>query len=521
MGLEHHEETERKFDVGPETVFPALNDVEGVGAVSQPADLELEAVYFDTHDLDLARNGVTLRRRTGGDDAGWHLKLPKARDTRTELRLPLGRATKTVPKGILPSVRAIVRDRELVPIARVRTHRRAYTLLAEDSLVLVEVCDDEVLAERLPGPDGAGQTWREWEIELVDGDPGILEAIAERLLAVGATRASVSSKLDRILGDAVPPARPKPSTKGLARGSAGEVVHAQLAVLTDRLHKQDARLRAEQPGSIHKLRIAARRIRSALKTYKPLLAPGSAEAVAEELRWLGQTLAEARDAQVLRERLRLLVASEPPELVLGPVLNRIEEELRTAYRSGLEQALRALDSERYFRLLDALDQLVASMPLKPKADAPARKVLPRLLKRDGRRLRRAVAQIGHPEDPGQHDPGQHDPAQHDADLHEVRKKAKRFRYAAESARPVLGARAKALAVAAKQVQQALGEHQDSVIARRRLREYGAKAHIDGENGFSFGRMHALEQHHADEQEREFNAAWEALRHKKRHRWTWT
>ena len=71
------------------------------------------------------------------------------------------------------------------------------------------------------------------------------------------------------------------------------------------------------------------------------------------------------------------------------------------------------------------------------------------------------------------------------------------------------------------MQQALGEHQDSVIARRRLREYGAKAHIDGENGFSFGRMHALEQHHADEQEREFNAAWEALRHNKRHRWTWT
>jgi hypothetical protein len=148
-------------------------------------------------------------------------------------------------------------------------------------------------------------------------------------------------------------------------------MQAQLAELTDRLHKQDARLRTEQPGSIHKLRIAARRIRSALKTYKPLLAPGSAEAVGEELRWLGQALAEARDAQVLRERLRLLVASEPPELVLGPVLNRIEEELRTAYRSGLEQALRALDSERYFRLLDALDQLVASMPLKPQADAPA------------------------------------------------------------------------------------------------------------------------------------------------------
>ena len=79
MGLEQHDETERKFDVGAETIFPALDDVEGVSAVSQPADLELEAVYFDTTDLDLARCGATLRRRTGGDDAGWHLKLPKAR----------------------------------------------------------------------------------------------------------------------------------------------------------------------------------------------------------------------------------------------------------------------------------------------------------------------------------------------------------------------------------------------------------------------------------------------------------
>ena len=227
MGLEHHEKTERKFDVGPETIFPALNDVEGVCAVSQPANEGLKAVYFDTHDLDLARNGVTLRRRTGGDNTDGALNFPKARDTRTELRLPLGRATKTVPKGILPSVRAIVRDRELVPIARVRTHRRAYTLVAEDSLVLVECCDDEVLAERPEAGRGPG-------VARV-GDragrrrPGGARSHRRAASCRGRHAASVSSKLERILGDAVPPARPKPSTKGLARGSAGEVVHAQLA----------------------------------------------------------------------------------------------------------------------------------------------------------------------------------------------------------------------------------------------------------------------------------------------------
>ena len=211
---------------------------------------------------------------------------------------------------------------------------------------------------------------------------------------------------------------------------------------------------------------------------------------------------------MLRERLQLLVASEPPELLLGPVMNRIDDELRRDYQAGLDKALGTLDSERYYRLLDTLDDFVASTPLVPEAEAPARKVLPRLLQRDGKRLRRAVKDIGRAEDP----------AQHDAALHEARKKAKRLRYAAESARPALGKRAKQLAAAAKNVQQALGQHQDSVVARQRLREYGVKAYADGENGFSFGRLHALEQQHAREAEQEFSSAWKALPGGKLHRW---
>jgi len=507
MGSRKHHEIERKFDVDSETIFPSLGDVDGVSSVSQPTELELVAVYFDTAGLDLARNGMTLRRRTGGDDAGWHLKVPRAQDTRTEHRQPLGRATKSVPQGLLPPVRAIVRDRRLAPVARVNTHRREYTLLDEDSTALATVCDDAVEAERL---DGQGDVlgWREWEVELVDGDQGVLEAIEARLLDVGAIKASADSKLGRVLGEAVPAAPPKVSRKRLARGSAGQLARTHFAELAARLQEQDARLRTGQPGSIHKLRIAARRSRTALKTYKPLLVPGSADTLGEELRWLGQALADARDAQVLRERLQHLVASEPPELLLGPVMNRIDDELRRDYQTGMDKALGALDSERYYRLLDALDDFVASTPLVPEADAPARKVLPRLLQRDGKRLRRVVKDIGRAEES----------AQHDAALHEARKKAKRLRYAAESARPALGKRAKQLAAAAKNVQQALGQHQDSVVARQRLREFGVKAYVDGENGFSFGRLHALEQQHAREAEQEFRAAWKALPGGKLHRW---
>src|SRR5215213_912440 len=85
----------------------------------------------------------------------------------------------------------------------------------------------------------------------------------------------------------------------------------------------------------------------------------------------------------------------------------------------------------------------------------------------------------------------------DAALHEVRKAAKRARYAAEVARPVLGRRAKAFARRVKAVQKVLGEHQDTVVIRGELRRIGVQAHLDGENGFSFGRLHALQQASAE------------------------
>jgi CHAD domain-containing protein len=130
-------------------------------------------------------------------------------------------------------------------------------------------------------------------------------------------------------------------------------------------------------------------------------------------------------------------------------------------------------------------------------------VVPHLLARDVKRLRRAARNNARADDPHQHDQA----------LHEVRKKAKRLRYAAESAVPVLP-RAGRLAASAKRVQEALGEHQDTVVARRKLREYGARTHLTGENGFTFGRLHALEQARAHDAEQRFEKAWARLTRKK-------
>ncbi len=169
----------------------------------------LEATYFDTADLDLAAHGVTLRRRSGGNDAGWHVKIPQGKDTRTEVRLPLGDGTTGPDRGRTACrtqcwhpVRALVRDRDLVPVARVSTRRLEHALLGEDGVVLAEVCDDQVHTERLHGPS-LDQVWREWEVELVARRP--VRARRRRAAAPRRRRHAGSHGLE---------ARPQPRRRG-------------------------------------------------------------------------------------------------------------------------------------------------------------------------------------------------------------------------------------------------------------------------------------------------------------------
>jgi CHAD domain-containing protein len=501
MAAARQDEVERTYDVAGAAVLPPLGGLEEVGVVGvgAPVDLVLEAVYFDTAGLDLLRRGITLRRRAGGDDAGWHLKTPGGPDTRTETRLPLGRAVTAVPARLVEVLRAVVRDRPLEPVARIRTRRREYPLLGEDRVVLARVCDDEVHAERLDGTDRDEQ-WREWEVELVEADRSLLDRVEARLREAGASPASRQSKLSRVLAGAVREPAPRPSGEDLARGSTAQLLLALVVEQTAQLERHDTGVRTETASSVHRLRIAARRLRSALRTYRTVLDPDVADRLREDLRWLGQALGQARDAQVLGERMGALLAGQPRELVLGPVATRIDDELRVAHRAGLDHGRQALSSERYFRLLDRLDELVAAPPLTSEAATSARDLVPQLLARDARRLRRAVAQVGRTDDP----------AARDLALHEARKKAKRLRYAAESAVPVFGARAEKYAGRVKRVQQALGRHQDSVVARRMLREYGVQAHLSGQNGFTYGRLHALEQWRGQRAEEAFEKAWKAL-----------
>ena len=473
-------EIERKYAVDEGTALPLLLDLPGVESVGQPVEQALSATYFDTADLALARARVTLRRRTGGEDAGWHLKLPAGpgSDERTEVRLPLGRAVKTVPPALVAPVRAIVRDHPLGPVAQIDTHRVVHRLSGGDS-VLAEFCDDTVSASR-PG-DGQRQQWREWEVELGSGDAALLDAAQAAVLGAGGSPAPGPSKLARALGvDAVQegPEQPRPSRKG----PAARVVHALLAEQVAELESRDPQVRRDEEDAVHKMRVATRRLRSALGTFRPLFDRAMTDPIRDELRWLAALLGEARDAEVMRDRLTDLVDAQPAELVLGPVPRRVQLDLTGSYRRHHDDVLRGLDDRRYFRLLDALDALVAHPPWSPLAEGRARDVLPGRVHHAYKAVQRAARRAARTSGP-----------EHDEHLHEVRKAAKRLRYVSEAVVVPFGRPAEQLAGAAKQLQEVLGEHHDTVVTRAALRQLGVEANGDGESAFTYGRLHALEE----------------------------
>jgi inorganic triphosphatase YgiF len=199
-----HLETEQKYDADAGFVMPDLSGLEGRTKAMGRKRYYLSATYYDTDELDLIKHRVTLRRRVGGADEGWHLKLPVRKDTRQELHAPLDEGSSgTVPARLAEQVGDITAGRPLHPIAIVDTERTVVTLAGQANEPLAEVADDLVTAARLDQPGSEPLTWREIEVEaLEDGAdmPGLLEAAGRALRGAGARRSPSASKLGRLLG---------------------------------------------------------------------------------------------------------------------------------------------------------------------------------------------------------------------------------------------------------------------------------------------------------------------------------
>jgi inorganic triphosphatase YgiF len=195
-------EIEQKFDVDPEFERPSFGVLAGVSAAA-PVLYQLSATYFDTADGRLAASKITLRRRAGGPDEGWHLKLPEGSGSRREVHAPLGTA-EHVPEVLASRVAEVTGGRPLSPIAILTTERTVVTLHGDDDRVVAEVADDLVTGRRLPA-NGEPLRWREIEVEVPSADPSLQRAAAEVLLAAGARPAGHGSKLARVLDESSSP----------------------------------------------------------------------------------------------------------------------------------------------------------------------------------------------------------------------------------------------------------------------------------------------------------------------------
>lgn len=210
--MTEHLEIEQKFDVTTGFTVPDLAAVPGCAAVGGPVTHHLSATYYDTPGNRLAASKITLRRRTGGTDEGWHLKLPASQHARREIHAPLAAGDEArVPEELAGRVAEVTGGLPLAPIASLQTERTVVTLRHATGRVLAEVADDVVTARREGGATESGATesgasepmrWREVEVEVPEDSADtrlVLAGAARLLLAAGAAPAAKESKLARVL----------------------------------------------------------------------------------------------------------------------------------------------------------------------------------------------------------------------------------------------------------------------------------------------------------------------------------
>ncbi|OYO18061.1 CHAD domain containing protein [Enemella dayhoffiae] len=463
-------ETERKFRIEDGQQVPDLSELVRLGETERH---RLQAVYYDTPDLLLARNRRTLRRRTGGNDAGWHLKLPGDGDSRTEVGLPLttGSAARLVPTALREQVTDIIGAAPLVPVLELRTNRTETQLTGPRGGSLAMLCDDKVTAVRR----GEECSWRELEVELTRGRVELLDRITARFAEAGVPVSESVSKLVQALGEQLAeadrPARPRKAT-------AAQVIGAHLADQVGVIQNREADVRADVPDSVHKMRVATRRLRSALRTFRALMDREVTDQLRAELKWLAGMLGAPRDAEVLRDQLRGELNALPADSVISPVAERIENTLDEQHRRAHRELVKALDSARFSRLATSLLDLVTDPPFTDYAGARAKGVLPELLGRVDRRVAKAWRRARGLEG-----------AEAEEAWHLTRKRAKAARYAWEASIDVCGDEAAAMAGAWEQVTETLGVVQDCVVIRERLRELAEAATAAGESSFTYGVLH--------------------------------
>jgi len=492
-------EREAKLAAPPGFQLPELGGPDdGFKAAPQTAR-RLRTTYYDTADLRLARWGASLRHRPG---EGWTVKLPEGQEgallVRAEHTFP-GDGRRP-PAEALALVRPFVRTARLSPSARMRTLRRPVELRDPEGSRLAEVVDDEV--QVLDGRRILAR-FRELEVELDQaGDTGLLERVVDRLLEAGAQAAEPTPKYLRALGGRERALGPEVVQPEVAAGASVEtLLRHDLAGGTLRLFRHEAGVRTgEDPEAVHQARVATRRIRSTLRTFSKVLDEEWTDRLRADLKWLADLLGEVRDTDVLLERFSEHLAELPAaDAKAGRwLLARLAGQRDDARR----RLLGAMASQKYLVLLDDLVAAAAAPALLPGADGPAAEVMPALVAKPWKKLRKEVRGAG--DDPPDHE------------LHQIRIRAKRARYAAEAVEPVIGKPAGDFADAVAAIQSVLGDHQDAVVGEAWLRGAAGAGRRDA--ALVAGMLIAAERASAAGTRNGWRQVWDAANRRKLRAW---
>jgi CHAD domain-containing protein len=490
-------ELELKLIVPADFEMPPLeNPSKGVLTASEEAPLRLSAVYFDTPELTLLDHGITLRYRTGDQEGPlWTLKLPANGDNALRSELEFGGDPEQPPEEARALLFAFLKDSQLVPVAEIKTRRRRWSLGGEGGKKLAELVDDSVSV--LDGKK-IREKFREIEIEADTIDRKGLERIANRMRKAGA-KPEQRSKASRAL-EALHKLKPDAAEPVSPDDPAAAAVRPALAAALRRILSYDPHARLGDTEGVHQLRVSARRLRSVIRAFQPLMRPEKIEPVVEDLRWLGQVLGAVRDLDVIDARLR----SETEDEAAAPVFQALSA--RRAVASA-ELAV-ALTSERYVSFLQRVADLTADDDLTIEPAGSCREVLPQLVKRMWKKLRKAGEAL-QPDSP-------------ETDFHRARILAKRTRYSAETVAGFLQSRTKrqlkVFAQGAEAVQNILGEHQDAAFARTILMEIAAQHPEDDRLMVSIGALVERQEQDAKGKREEFFEEWQRLDRKKNTKW---
>jgi CHAD domain-containing protein len=471
-------ERELKLDVDSNFTLPPL--------AGKPLESRVfTSAYFDTESGRLLRAGITLRRRVENGKGVWQLKLPRA-SGRLELESAGGPAAPPVELARL--LVAVRRGQTLIPVGRMRTRRTGFCVEQEGRAVA------DVALDRVSVLDGrrVASTFCELEVELLDGVPtGALAPIGEMLRWAGARASDGRPKLRRVLDVEQSAPHPSSTDPPAAQVQAALAAHLQAALS----HDPGVRL-GDDPEDVHQLRVATRRLRAVLRAVRPLVPSERAEPLRGELGWLGSQLGPVRDLDVLIEGLTAAAGALTPDehRAFRRLLRQFDAE-RAAAREAL---LDALASERYFALLDTLENAAAA-PFVLSTDVR----LPDLAAAAFAKLRKTARALG--DEPS------------DAELHRVRIRGKRARYTAELAEAAAGKPATRFIAAAKTFQDVIGEHQDAVVAEQQLKKLAANSR--GIGVFAAGRLAERERARQQATRKAFAKAWAKLERSGRRAWS--